>query len=153
MPLVAIFLAATAPPNAGVKIGDAVHTALIDELGVPAQDHFQIISRADTLVYDDGYLGIERSSGFLVIQIYLARGRSLEQKQALYKRTAALLEVRCAIRPEDVFINLVEVGLEDFSFGRGIAQYAGAIPPHLAGNAEPDVARSSADRSLGKAES
>jgi hypothetical protein len=28
------------------------------------------------------------------------------------------------VRPEDVFINLVEVAKENWSFGKGVAQYA-----------------------------
>jgi hypothetical protein len=36
------------------------------------------------------------------------------------------------VRQEDVFINLVEVVRENWSFGNGIAQYAYAPPPHLA---------------------
>jgi phenylpyruvate tautomerase PptA (4-oxalocrotonate tautomerase family) len=150
MPLVAISLSPTAPPTVGEAIGNAVHAALIDALGIPPEDHFQIISRAETLVCDSGYLGVQRGSGFLVIQIYLARGRSLEQKQALYRAIAELLELRCAIRPEDVFINLVEVEPEDFSFGCGIAQYAGAIPPHLAGGATPGNAGFGALPGLGR---
>jgi hypothetical protein len=36
------------------------------------------------------------------------------------------------VRQEDVFINLVEVVRENWSFGNGIPQYADAPPPHLA---------------------
>jgi hypothetical protein len=36
------------------------------------------------------------------------------------------------LRKADVLINLVEVARENWSFGNGIARYAGASPPHLA---------------------
>ena len=42
----------------------------------------------------------------------------------LYRRITELLAERPGIRPEDVFINLIEVGKENWSFGQGIAQYA-----------------------------
>jgi 4-oxalocrotonate tautomerase len=35
------------------------------------------------------------------------------------------------VRPEDVFINLVETSMENWSFGNGICQYVDAPPPHL----------------------
>lgn len=40
-----------------------------------------------------------------------------------YKRIVELLGVEPGIRPEDVLINLVEVGKENWSFGNGIASY------------------------------
>jgi hypothetical protein len=45
-------------------------------------------------------------------------------KRALYKRLVELLAAEPGIRPEDVVINLVEVGKENWSFGNGIASYA-----------------------------
>jgi phenylpyruvate tautomerase PptA (4-oxalocrotonate tautomerase family) len=51
-------------------------------------------------------------------------GRTLEQKRALYKAIAHNLAARPGVRPEDVFVNLVEVAKENWSFGNGIAQYA-----------------------------
>lgn len=60
MPLVAIHLAAGSPAHRGVEAGDAVHAALVDALGVPPDDHFQIIRQGDTLIYDESYLGIRR---------------------------------------------------------------------------------------------
>ena len=37
---------------------------------------------------------------------------------------ADALHARLGLRPEDVFINLIEVQKENWSFGNGIAQYA-----------------------------
>ena len=58
------------------------------------------------------------------IQITLNKGRTLDQKKALYARVAELLAEEPGIRPDNVFINLVECGKEDRSFGNGIAPYA-----------------------------
>jgi phenylpyruvate tautomerase PptA (4-oxalocrotonate tautomerase family) len=47
-----------------------------------------------------------------------------EQKKALYKAIADGLSASVGIRPEDVFVDLVEVKKENWSFGNGLAQYA-----------------------------
>jgi phenylpyruvate tautomerase PptA (4-oxalocrotonate tautomerase family) len=45
-------------------------------------------------------------------------------KRAFYKSVADGLHERVGLRREDVFINLVEVKKENWSFGNGEAQYA-----------------------------
>jgi 4-oxalocrotonate tautomerase len=45
------------------------------------------------------------------------------QKQKLYRRIVELLTKNPGLRPEDIFINLVEVLPENWSFGNGAAQY------------------------------
>ena len=45
-------------------------------------------------------------------------------KKAFYRRIADDLHMQLNIRREDVFINLVEVAKENWSFGNGVAQYA-----------------------------
>jgi 4-oxalocrotonate tautomerase len=59
----------------------------------------------------------------VLIQITLSEGRTVEIKQASYKAVADGLHERLKLRREDVFINLVEVKKENWSFGNGIAQY------------------------------
>lgn len=41
----------------------------------------------------------------------------------LFKTIAESLHTQLAVRLEDVFINLVEVKKENWSFGNGVAQY------------------------------
>ena len=48
----------------------------------------------------------------------------VELKKAFYKALAERLHQELGVRLEDVFINLVEVKKENWSFGNGIAQYA-----------------------------
>jgi phenylpyruvate tautomerase PptA (4-oxalocrotonate tautomerase family) len=75
------------------------------------------------LVYDPDYLDIERGDGFIAIQITLSEGRSVETKKAFYRCVAEDLRRELDVRPQDVFMNLVEVKKENWSFGNGIAQY------------------------------
>jgi phenylpyruvate tautomerase PptA (4-oxalocrotonate tautomerase family) len=49
--------------------------------------------------------------------------RTTDQKKALYRRMAGLLAENPGLRPEDVFINLVEVQKENWSTGNGLATF------------------------------
>jgi phenylpyruvate tautomerase PptA (4-oxalocrotonate tautomerase family) len=75
------------------------------------------------LVYDAEYLGIARSDNIVIIQITMSSGRNLEKKRRLYRRIAHNLAA-LGVRREDVWINLVEVAKENWSFGNGVASYA-----------------------------
>ena len=126
MPLVRISLVKGKPEVYRRKVGDAVHRALVEAIQVPALDRFQLLTEHEPgdLVYDSMFLGIARSSDLVIIQITLSSGRTLEQKRALYRRIADNLGAAVALRPEDVWINLVEVAKENWSFGNGVASYA-----------------------------
>ncbi len=134
MPFVRIDLGRSAARDLSA-VGNCVHRALVETLGVPEGDHFQVITghEPDEIVYDPSFLGIRRTGGIVYIQITLAVGRDTELKKALYRRISELLDAECAVRPADVFITLLEIPSENFSFGEGQAQYADQLPPHLAG--------------------
>jgi 4-oxalocrotonate tautomerase len=126
MPLVRISLAKGKPASYRRQVGDAVHRALVGTVGVPALDRFQLITEhePENFIYDREFLGIERSPDLVIIQITLSAGRTLEQKRALYRRIALNLEAAVGLRPQDVWINLVEVAQQNWSFGDGEASYA-----------------------------
>jgi phenylpyruvate tautomerase PptA (4-oxalocrotonate tautomerase family) len=126
MPLARIDLPAGKPADYRRAVADVVHEAMLTTLNAPKNDRFQVISEhtRDTLIIDPTYLGIERSADALIIQLTLNEGRTLEMKMAFYQAVADALHERLGIRREDVFINLVEVKKENWSFGNGIAQYA-----------------------------
>jgi len=92
--------------------------------GVPADDRFQVFTLHSprTLIYDESFMGMLRSDGLVVVQVTFNAGRTTEQKVALYHRAAELLAENAGVVPDDVFINLVEVQRENWSFGRGVAQ-------------------------------
>jgi 4-oxalocrotonate tautomerase len=107
-------------------VGDVVYEAMLDTLKVPPNDRFQIITEHDAqdLVLDPSYLGIQRSSSCIVIQLTLNDGRTVDQKRDFYRKVADGLHERAGMRREDVLISLVEVRKENWSFGNGEAQYA-----------------------------
>ena len=73
---------------------------------------------------DPAYPGIERSEEAILVQITISAGRTVEMKKALFARIAERLAASPGLRKEDVFVSLVEVAKENWSFGNGIAQYA-----------------------------
>jgi phenylpyruvate tautomerase PptA (4-oxalocrotonate tautomerase family) len=125
MPLVRIDVLEGRTDAQLAALGDGVHRALVEAIGIPPDDRFQVISTHPEggFVYDPAYLGIVRTPAVVFVQIAMSTGRTLEQKKALHAAIARNLAAT-GVRPEDVFINLVEVARENWSFGNGIAQYA-----------------------------
>jgi Tautomerase enzyme len=123
MPLVRID-AATADPHRLTAIGDAVHAALIDAFGIPPDDRFQVLRGAGTghVVYDPGFLGVQRDEGVVFVQVFLRRGRTDEQKRAFYGALAKHAAA-AGVEPRNLLVALTENGLADWSFGNGEAQY------------------------------
>jgi len=126
MPLARIDLAKGKSAAYRAAVGEVVYSAMLSALNVPDNDCFQVIAEhsADDLVVNPDYLGIHRSAEAIVIQVTLNEGRTLELKRAFYKAVADGLHERIGLRREDLFISLVEVKKENWSFGNGEAQYA-----------------------------
>jgi 4-oxalocrotonate tautomerase len=126
MPLVRIDLLEGETPEYRIQAGQIVYQAMLDVLGVPKDDRFQIITEHPKagLQFDRDYLGIHRSDDCIFVQITLNIGRTVETKQRFYKAVADGLHQALKLRREDVFINLVEVVKENWSFGNGEAPYA-----------------------------
>ena len=126
MPLVRIDLLQGKSAEYRAQIGEVVYQAMLKTINVPDKDRFQVMtehSQSD-MPFDREYLGIHRSNDCIFIQITLNAGRTLAMKQSLYKAIAEGLNETLNLRKEDVFINLVEVAKENWSFGNGEAQYA-----------------------------
>ena len=126
MPLVRIALRRGKSPAHLTALRNGVYKAMRESFNVPENDRFIVVSQhdADEFDYDPNYLGIARSDDLVIVQITCNSGRTVEQKQALYRGIAENFSSDPGLRPEDVFINLVEVTKENWSFGNGIAQYA-----------------------------
>jgi len=124
MPLVRIDVQDDVPSQKLAEIANAVHDAIVEILGIPQRDRFQILNRVTTgqIIAQDAGLGFERSAGVVMIQIFTQRGRSDSTKQQLYKKISTGLG-KIGVAEEDVFIGYVENGPQDWSFGFGRAQY------------------------------
>ncbi|MDI9848883.1 tautomerase family protein [Rhodoblastus sp. 17X3] len=126
MPLVHISLRAGKPEAYRQAIFDGLYRAMRETFSVPEDDRFMTITEHDAanFRYSASYLGIARSDDLVLIQITANNTRTTEQKKTLFRRIAELLGESPGIRPEDVFVSLVEVAKENWSLGHGLAQYA-----------------------------
>jgi 4-oxalocrotonate tautomerase len=125
MPFVRIDLLEGKTAKYRTQISQIVYQAMLDVLNVPKNDRFHLITEHSKagLIFDRDYLGVHRSDDCIFLQITLNSGRTLEMKQRFYKAVADGLHDGLKLRREDVFINLVEVPKENWSFGNGEAQY------------------------------
>jgi phenylpyruvate tautomerase PptA (4-oxalocrotonate tautomerase family) len=127
MPLARIDLSKDAPLERIKVVSDAIYGAMVEIANVPAHDKFQVVTRhaPDEIIYPpEGYLGLTYSRDLIIIQVTWVGGRSIEVKKKFYRRIADEIHARAGVRKEDVWINLVDVGREDWSFGNGEMQYA-----------------------------
>lgn len=126
MPLVRIDLPESIDPERRTVIADTVYQTMVDILNVPENDRFQIVTThtTDTLLVDPTYLDIDRSAEAFIVDITLNAGRSVDLKKLFYASLAERLSEKAEVRPEDVVVSLTEVAKENWSFGKGEAQYA-----------------------------
>ncbi len=125
MPLVRIALRRGKSPAYLAALRNGIYRAMREAFDVPENDRFILISQheADEFDYDAGYLGIARDDDLVIVQIACNNTRTTEKKQAFYQRMAELLAESPGLRPENLFINLLETAKENWSFGNGVAQY------------------------------
>lgn len=124
MPLVRIEMSESYNAVQARLVADAIHSAIVEVLGIPVSDRFQILNRLPTgsIIAEDAGLGFERTAGIVMIQIFTQRGRSRETKQHLYQSIANHIAA-VGVQGQDLFIGYQENGPEDWSFGFGRAQY------------------------------
>ena len=125
MPLTHISLRAGKPEAYRQAIFDSLYRAMHETFNVPEDDQFMTITEHDAanFRYGNAY-GVARSADVVYIQISVFNTRTLEQKKALFRRIAELLGESPGIRPEDVFVNVLEAAKENWSVGHGLAQFA-----------------------------
>ena len=125
MPIIHISLRAGKPEAYRQAIFDSLYRAMREALNVPEDDQFMTISEHDAanFRYGDAY-GVARSADVVYIQITVFDTRTAEQKKALFRLIAELLGQNPGIRPEDVFVNVLDAAKENWSVGHGLAQFA-----------------------------
>jgi phenylpyruvate tautomerase PptA (4-oxalocrotonate tautomerase family) len=105
-------------------LADTVHQVMLDEFAAPEGDRYQVITEhaPGQIIAEDTGLGFTRTADVTVIQIF-QQGRSEEQKRAVYRSLAELLEQRCGIAPTDLVVSIIANERSDWSFGLGRAQF------------------------------
>ena len=121
MPFARIDLAQGKSSEYRATVVDVVYSGLIEVLKAPEGDRFMVINEhaRDNFVYDPDFLGIKRTPDLIVIQVTSTVGTTKEQKVAFFQKLADGLHSQLNVRKEDVFISLVFVDREDWSFGNG----------------------------------
>ncbi len=125
MPLVHISLRKGKPEAYRQAIFDGLYRAMREALNVPDDDQFMTIHEHDAANFRTGTgYGVNRSADVVYIQITVFNSRTAEQKRALFRRVAELLGENPGIRPEDVFVIVLDAAKENWSVGHGLAQFA-----------------------------
>jgi 4-oxalocrotonate tautomerase len=126
MPLIRISLRAGKPADYRQAIAENIYESLRETFNVPENDFFATVDELEPrdFIYDRTYFNIERTDDLVLIQLTVSNTRTGEQKKALYRRIVERLGKNPGLRAQDIFLNLLEVAKENWSFGNGEAQYA-----------------------------
>ena len=121
MPFIRTCVHKDTPAAQRQNIVDGIHQALVDSIGMPADELFNLVTDYDAqqFFYSRTFNGVARSDAVVVIDITLRRGRSDAMKRALYAGIAQNLEKNAGIAPSDVFIFMHENDYSDWSVGGG----------------------------------
>ena len=103
---------------------DAAHEAVVEVFKVPVRDRYQIVNehKASRLIVEDTGLGIPRTDKVVILQM-TSRPRGREAQEAFYRVLVEKLEMACGISPNDVMVSISVNRDEDWSFGKGRAQF------------------------------
>jgi len=121
MPIVRTAVKIGTTPEIKEKIVFGIHEALIEGIGMPEDELFNLVQDYDPkdFFYSRTFNGVSRSDNVVVIEITMRRGRSDAMKKALYAAIAGKLEQRAQIDPKDILIFMHENDHSDWSVGNG----------------------------------
>lgn len=119
MPLVNISILKGKSPEYIRAIADGINSAVIETMGFPDDDRYQIIHQLDPEC-----LQLQTREGDRVMMHLVMRaGRSNKSKQAFYKKVVENLSRNPGIPPANVLITITENHDIDWSFRDGVAQF------------------------------
>ncbi|TWJ03325.1 tautomerase-like protein [Mucilaginibacter frigoritolerans] len=121
MPFARIDLLKGKPADYRATLADVVYHGIVDVLKAPDGDRFIVINEhsAENLVYDKNFLGFDRSTDFVLVQVTSTVGNNIDSKLAFFKYLSEELNSKLGLRPDDLMINMVYVDRSDWSFGNG----------------------------------
>ena len=108
------------------RVLQAIQNALIDVLGVPPDDFFQIhhVLPRNRYLHTPAFLGQKYSDDMILLELTFITGRPKETRLALLKSLNEKVVSAARISPADLVIMLYEIAGENASFGSGLAQRA-----------------------------
>ena len=118
MPLIHVHLDRETFEKSHDEIGNAIHDAQIEALGIPADDRFQIFQPhgPGELKFNPGYNDVDRQN-LLVIRVIAVHMYPVATKRSFFEAVVRRLEP-LGIREQDVLISLTENGFEDWFAGK-----------------------------------
>lgn len=121
MPFIRTAVAQDTSPEQRRAIVMGVHDALVDAIGMPTDELFNLVSdyAPGQFFCSRSFNGIARSERVVVVEITMRRGRSDAMKKDLYAGIAHNLEA-AGVSRKDVFIFLHENDYSDWSVGNGL---------------------------------
>ena len=111
------------------KVSQAVQAALINTLGIPPDDFYQLIFEFphDRFRHTLSFVGMNYTDDLILLDVTFIEGRPKEKRLNLLKDLNQRISSAAKISPDDLVITIYEAPGENFSFGRGDAQRADAV--------------------------
>ena len=119
MPLVTISILKGKLPEYIKAVSDGVNSAVIETMGFPDDDRYQIIHQVES----SSLQFQQRTEDRVMMHLVMRAGRSNKSKQAFYAKVVKNLEADPGIKPKNVLITITENHDIDWSFGDGVAQF------------------------------
>lgn len=116
MPMTEIHLhQGTTTPEKRKQISDAIHAAMQEVLGIPADDRIHTFTEypEGSFFHEDVIFGIPRDKNTLLIS-FSFNERTAEQKQRLFTATAEHLERTADVTPDQVMMRVIETARENW---------------------------------------
>ncbi|WP_438351215.1 tautomerase family protein [Paenibacillus sp. FA6] len=88
-----------------MKLSDVIHSCVVDALNYPVDKR---IHRFFPLDEDNFIFKIDRSEKYIIIEISMFEGRTVEAKKSLIRLLFQRIEESCGIVPNDVEITIFE---------------------------------------------
>ena len=112
------------------KVSEAIQNALIETLGVPPDDFFQIhhVLPRDRYLHTPAFLGQTYSDDMILLELTFIAGRPKETRLALLRCLNERVVAAAGIAPDDLVVMVYEIAGENASFGGGLAQRAHIAP-------------------------
>jgi phenylpyruvate tautomerase PptA (4-oxalocrotonate tautomerase family) len=111
------------------KVSQAVQSALINTLGIPPEDFYQLIFEfpRDRFRHTPSFVGMNYTDDLILLDVTFIEGRPKELRLNLLKELNQRVSSAAKMSPDDLVITIYEAPGENFSFGRGDAQRANAV--------------------------
>lgn len=119
MPLVTISILKGKSREYIKAIADGVNSAVIETMGFPDDDRYQIIHQ----LASECLQMQTREDDRVLMHLVMRAGRSNKAKQAFYKKVVENLSHRPGIQPANILISITENHDIDWSFKDGLAQF------------------------------